>query len=87
MTPMIVTSGLRSSEEQIRINPSAPKSKHLLGQAVDIADPGGAFRDWVLAHMDLMERIGLWFEDFGHTPGWVHCQIVPPKSGRRIFIP
>lgn len=86
-TPMVVTSGLRSMEDQQRINPSAPKSKHLLGQAADIADPIGTLRDWVLGHMALMESIGFWFEDFGHTKGWVHFQIVPPASGKRIFIP
>jgi uncharacterized protein YcbK (DUF882 family) len=85
--PMIVDSGLRSQADQQRINPSAPKSKHLTGQAADIADKSRELRDWILANMDKMEEIGFWFEDFGHTPTWVHFQIVPPKSGHRIFIP
>lgn len=85
--PMIVDSGLRSEADQQRINPSAPKSKHLIGQAVDIADKSRELRDWVIANMDKMEEIGFWFEDFDHTPTWVHFQIVPPRSGNRIFIP
>lgn len=85
--PMVVTSGLRSEADQMRINPSAPKSKHLLGQAADISDPDGSLAKWVQDNMSLMESIGFWFEDFGHTHGWVHFQIVPPASGHRIFIP
>jgi uncharacterized protein YcbK (DUF882 family) len=84
---MIVTSGLRSEADQMRINPSAPKSNHLIGAACDIADPNGSLRDWVKTNMALMEEIGFWFEDFDHTHGWVHFQIYPPKSGKRVFIP
>ncbi len=93
--PMTITSGLRSQEDQDRINPSAPKSKHLLGQAADIRDSDGHLRDWVLEHLDEMAQIGFWFEDFrwtglknderGHR--WVHFQVVPPNSGARIFRP
>ena len=85
--PMTVTSGLRNVVDQARINPSAPHSKHLTGQAVDIADADRTLRAWVLANLPLMEKIGLWIEDFGHTPTWCHFQVVPPKSGKRIFIP
>lgn len=82
-----VTSGLRSQADQARINPSAPKSKHLLGLAADIADHDGALRQWVLDHLDDLARIGFWFEDFRWTIGWVHFQAAPPKSGHRIFVP
>lgn len=85
--PMVVTSGLRSQADQSRINPSAPKSKHLIGAACDIRDTDGSLAKWVQDNMALMEEIGLWFEDFGHTKGWVHFQILPPASGKRIFIP
>lgn len=85
--PMIVTSGLRSAEDQARVNPSAPKSKHMTGQACDIADSDGSLASWVRANMKLMESIGFWFEDFDHTNGWVHFQSCPPKSGNRVFIP
>jgi hypothetical protein len=90
--PMTVTSGLRSQADQERINPSAPKSKHLLGQACDVADTDGALMNWVLDHLDLMKDIGLYFEHFGYTHPegkgwWVHFQSVPPASGKRIFVP
>jgi uncharacterized protein YcbK (DUF882 family) len=90
-TPMIVTSGLRSDEQQLALiaagKSDAKGSKHLTGQAVDILDSDRKLRDWVLANMDLMETIGFWFEDFDHTPNWIHFQIVPPGSGKRVFIP
>lgn len=64
------------------------KSKHLFGQAADIDDDErGTLAKWIQENMDLMERIGFWFEDFRYTRGWVHAQIVPPRSGRRVFIP
>ena len=89
--PMIVDSGLRSAEQQQQLiaegKSNAPKSKHLTGQAVDIADKNGELKKWVLENMPLMEQIGFWFEDFNSTPSWVHFQIVPPASGKRIFIP
>lgn len=89
--PMTVTSGLRSQELQNQLivdgKSNASKSKHLTGQACDILDESRELRDWVIANIDKMEDIGFWFEDFDHTPIWVHFQIVPPLSNKRIFIP
>jgi hypothetical protein len=85
--PMTVTSGLRSSTDQQRINPSAPKSKHLLGLACDISDTDGSLMIWILNNLLLMQNVGLYFEDFRYTPNWIHFQAVPPTSGKRIFIP
>lgn len=85
--PMYITSGLRSAEDQARINPKAPKSRHLLGAACDIADGDGSLKKWVKANISLLETIGLWCEDFASTPSWLHVQIIPPKSGNRFFIP
>lgn len=85
--PMTVTSGLRSSADQQRINPKAPRSNHLKGAACDIADADRSLTTWIKAHLPLMEEIGLWFEDFDSTPTWVHFQIFPPKSGNRVFKP
>lgn len=84
--PMTVTSGLRSQADQARINPGAPQSKHLLGAACDIADDG-SLRDWVLQNLQMMKDLGLFFEDFRWTKGWVHFQCLPPTSGHRIFVP
>lgn len=85
--PMVISSGLRSAADQARINPSAPKSKHLLGQACDVRDRDKSLAKWIQENMSLMEEIGLWFEDFDHTTTWVHAQIVPPRSGNRVFKP
>lgn len=89
--PMIVTSGLRSEAQQQQLiadgKSNAPKSHHLTGEAVDIQDLDGKLKAWVTRNLDLMEQIGLWMEDFNSTPTWTHFQIVPPKSGNRIFIP
>jgi uncharacterized protein YcbK (DUF882 family) len=85
--PMIVTSGLRSQADQDRINPSAPKSNHLLGLACDISDPVGDVWVWCMQNMKLMENLGIYFEDKNSTKTWVHFQIVPPRSGQRIFKP
>jgi len=35
----------------------------------------------------VMVECGLWAEDFRWTPTWVHLQRIPPKSGKRIYIP
>lgn len=89
--PMTVTSGLRSENQQQALiasgKSSAPKSHHLTGEAADILDQGGRLKKWVLQNVALIEDIGLWMEDFTHTPSWVHFQIVPPRSGNRFFIP
>jgi Peptidase M15 len=82
-----VTSGLRSDADQARINPSAPKSKHLIGAAADIYDPHGELAEWVVANVGLLEEAELWCEDLAHTLTWVHFQCISPKSGRRFFIP
>lgn len=83
--PMIVTSGLRSHADQQRINPSAPKSNHLTGSAVDILDRDGKLYDWCKANEALLESIGLWMEE--RQGPWQHFQIKPPVSGHRWFIP
>jgi uncharacterized protein YcbK (DUF882 family) len=85
--PMVVTSGVRSVEDQMRINPKAPKSKHLLGLAVDILDRDGKLWAWCMDNLKLLEEAGLYLECKSATPSWVHFQASPPKSGRRIFRP
>lgn len=82
-----VTSGLRSDADQARINPAAPKSKHLIGAAADIFDPDGALHNWVLNNVLALKIHELWCEDTKYTSNWIHFQIFPPKSGNRFFIP
>lgn len=83
--PMKVNSGLRSEADQQRINPSAPKSKHLTGNAVDIADASGELYDFCKANEQLLADNKLWCEE--RQGGWLHFQSLPPKSGKRWFLP
>lgn len=94
--PMVVTSGVRDIEDHKRIyrekgitdDAKIPmKSKHLFAQACDIADPKGELAKWCHDNIKHLEDIGLWCEDTEVTKGWVHFQIVSPKSGSRFFKP
>lgn len=82
---MVPTNSYRSMADHLRIykekgitDPAKipMKSKHLFGQAVDIADPKGELQKWCKANEPLLLKIGFWMEDFGATPGWCHFQIV-----------
>ena len=90
--PMIVTSGYRSMQDQIRIYSKKGqvshipmKSAHLKGCAVDIYDPDGNLQKWLKANPGILEAAGLWCED--GTTNWVHFQTYAPKSGKRWFLP
>lgn len=89
--PMVVTSGLRSDEKQAELiaqgKSKATASKHLAGAACDILDRNGKLGVWCLNNEDVLRRIGLWCEHPDYTKGWVHFQIMAPKSGKRFFIP
>ncbi len=82
-----VNSGWRPPAVNGATKGAAPHSRHMLGLACDLLDPGGLIDRWCLEHPDALERIGLWQESPGSTPGWCHVQIVPPASGHRVFIP
>src|SRR5271167_1749914 len=77
--PMIVTSGLRSQEQQQALiaagKSNAPKSHHLVGEAVDIQDTDGALHAWTLANPAIVELAGLWMEN--RQGGWQHFQTKP----------
>lgn len=99
--PMTVTSGYRSMQDHIRIYSEKaskagvefdPKkvpmgSSHLTGCAVDISDPDRELQKWCTENVNILEEVGLWCESFEYTANWTHLQIVPPKSGKRFFIP
>jgi hypothetical protein len=68
---------------------AALNSKHMTAEAGDLMDPHGDFKAWLATpegQYSLVD-IGLWMEDPGHTPTWVHLQVKPPKSGKRTFLP
>lgn len=82
-----ITSGWRPAYYNRTIPNAAKNSKHITGEAVDIADADGVLDDYLLDHPELLERHGLWMEHPSATKGWVHLQSVPPPSGRRAFYP
>lgn len=90
--PMKVNDGYRRPEDT---PPGGAKaSKHLIGAAIDIDDDdAGTFWFWLMKpeNMKLLKEVGLWLEHgcYTHSKGgtWVHLQIVPPGSKKRIFIP
>lgn len=82
-----VTSGWRPPSVNAATPNAAAKSKHMTGQAIDLADPDGDLDDWCFDHLETLAEIGLWLESPASTKGWCHVQILPPKSGKRVFFP
>lgn len=100
--PMVVTSGYRTMEDHLRIyNEKNEKRKsqgldpvhvpmdslHLYGAAADISDPDGKLKMWVCGHLEELERLDVYCEEFDATPQWIHFQIYAPMSGKRFFKP
>lgn len=82
-----VSSGWRPLAVNAKTQGAAKKSHHTLCRACDLADPKGDIGHWCLTNLKALEAIGLWLEHPSKTPTWCHLQIVPPKSGRRVFMP
>lgn len=82
-----INSGWRPGSVNDATANAAKSSKHLTGQACDLPDVGSVLRSWAMDNLDVLEDIGLWAEDPRYTPTWLHVQTVPPKSGKRVFIP
>ena len=82
-----ITSGWRPPEVNAKTPGAAVKSKHITGNAVDLADPEGDLDQWCLDNQSELERFQLWQEHPAATKNWCHLQSVPPKSGKRVFYP
>jgi hypothetical protein len=91
-----VRSGWRPPAVNASVRGAAPNSLHMTCQALDVEDPFKKLANFVVANVELVSAIGLWFENplaiepkskAMYTPDWVHGQIVPPRSGRRFYIP
>lgn len=82
-----VRSGWRPPEINQATTNAAPKSRHMSCEACDLDDPEGDLDEWALAHPEILQQIGLWQEHPSATKSWAHFQIVPPKSGNRVFFP
>lgn len=85
--PMRCSSGYRDPKHNEKIG-GAPRSAHVLGMAMDIADPTGGLKRYLMAHQELLEKNGLRMEHpldtGGMTGGWCHLDTRPVKN-RRIF--
>lgn len=87
MSKTPVSSGWRPAKINGITAGAAVRSKHMSCQACDLYDPEGEIDEWALAHPDVLTKIGLWQEHPSATKGWAHFQIIPPKSGNRVFYP
>lgn len=85
--PMLISSGWRPKAINDKTSNSAAMSNHMLGLAADIRDMDRKFMHWCLDNLEFLSELGVYMEDFRYTPSWLHIQIVPPKSGKRIYIP
>jgi hypothetical protein len=85
--PFIITSGVRTRDEQSQINPGKPGSAHVQAAACDILDVDGKIWQWLVDHLDLVQELGCYLESRVYTPSWVHLQVIAPRSGHTIFLP
>lgn len=86
MSP-VVNSGWRPASYNATIANAAPKSRHITGEAIDIADPDGELDDYLFKNQRVLEEHGLYMENPLATKGWTHLQSAAPRSGNRVFIP
>lgn len=82
-----VNSGWRPPRVNAQVPNASPRSRHITCEAIDLADPDDRLDAWCMDNLRVLEAIGLWLEHPDATPGWCHLQIVPPRSGRRVFEP
>ena len=85
----LVSSGWRPPQINRQVKGAAPKSKHMTGEAVDLYDPEGDIDNFLMsgAGQRVLASLGIWIEHPSATKSWSHCQIVPPRSGMRVFYP
>lgn len=83
-----VSSGFRPSTVNANIPNAAKKSLHMIGKAVDLADPTNSLDKLIESHPELLEKHGLWLESPLATPSWAHLDIGTRSARKiRIFIP
>jgi hypothetical protein len=86
-TESIVSSGWRPAAINKSTPKAAVKSNHMTCHAIDVYDPHGAIDDWCMDNPDKLAWIEIWIEHPSATKGWSHWQMVPPRSGKRVFYP
>lgn len=86
-----VASGWRPLGVNARTANSGKASTHITGRGIDLQDtPHRDLARWCLRNLDALEDLGLYMEDPQWTGGrdpWVHLQLVPPGSGKRVYVP
>ena len=82
-----INSGWRPAFYNSTVPGAAVKSKHITGEAVDLADPDGELDEFLFANQQYLIDAGLWLEHPLASKGWTHLQSVPPRSGNRVFFP
>jgi hypothetical protein len=89
-----IAGGWRPRGVNARTANAGKNSTHITGQGVDVQDtPSRDLARWCLANLDALETCGLYMERPQWTAGannddpWCHFQSVPPKSGKRVYIP
>jgi hypothetical protein len=86
-----VNSGFRPTVVNAKTKGASKKSNHMKGNAVDLEGDELAsllMADWLNnGDESLLVRYDLYLEDPRYTRGWTHLQRIPPRSGKRIFIP
>lgn len=70
-TKVKVSSGFRPSTVNSAIS-GAKKSLHMIGKAIDIADPDGKLDKAISEKPELLTTYGLWLEHPDSTVGWAH---------------
>lgn len=83
-----LSSGFRT-ESANKAAKGAKKSAHKKGCALDLVTLGHFLKsDYKInKQKSLLVKHDLYLEDPDHTPTWTHLQSVPPRSGKRVFIP
>lgn len=84
-----ISSGFRTPESNAETPGAAAGSHHMRANASDIQTLGYFLKADYLKNKEksLLVKHDLYLEDPEYTKGWTHLQRVPPKSGKRIFIP
>ena len=81
-----VSSGFRPSSVNAKTKGAAKKSLHMLGKAIDIADPNHELYKKVEQKPELLKKYGLWMEHKEDAPTWCHFDISSLRTDREVRI-
>jgi hypothetical protein len=95
--PIILSSGFRPQHVNAKTIGASANSLHLKALAGDAEDQDRELAIFCLSDLALLVHFGLYLEDPRYSRRrhpdtkkwmfWVHLQVVPPPSGKRVFIP